>query len=64
MAKRLNTNVFYWKHGSKYVIIAATGSTPNFDMLKFLQSSLDPVLRADLCVVKISISRLSIFKMS
>ena len=21
MAKRLNTNVFYWKHGSKYVII-------------------------------------------
>ena len=21
MAKRLNTNIFYWKHGSKYVII-------------------------------------------
>ena len=21
MAKRLNTNVFYWKHGSKYIII-------------------------------------------
>ena len=21
MAKRQNTNVFYWKHGSKYVII-------------------------------------------
>ena len=21
MAKRLKTNVFYWKHGSKYVII-------------------------------------------
>ena len=21
MAKRLDTNVFYWKHGSKYVII-------------------------------------------
>jgi hypothetical protein len=30
------------------LVIAAEGSTPNLDM-KVLQSSLDPVFRADLC---------------
>ena len=28
MAKRLNTNVFYWKHGSKYVIICNSTGIP------------------------------------
>jgi hypothetical protein len=34
-----------------YVMIAAEGSTPNLDM-KVLRSSLDPVFRADLCIVE------------
>ena len=43
---------------SKRRVIAAEGSTPNLDM-KVLQSSLDPVFRADLCVVEIEILCLS-----
>jgi hypothetical protein len=45
------------RHKSYLAIIAAAGSTPNLDM-RVLQSSLDPVFRADLCIVEISISRL------
>ena len=39
-------------------IFAAAGSTPNLDM-KFIQGSLDPVFRADLCIVEIEILCLS-----
>ena len=40
------------------LLIAAAGSTPNFDMLHSTQSF------APIYVIEISISRLSIFKMS